>query len=127
MSVVADDLVREFETTASVMGLLGSMDFYCSAVMQFPAGLLADFLGPRRTVTIFLAVTSAGSLGLGLAPNVSVASAGRIVVGLGVSVVYIPTIKILSQWFRAREFALTAGMVNAVGGRGRWLPPSSWF
>ena len=118
LSVVANDLVREFNTTASVMGLLGSIYFYCYAVMQFPAGLLADSIGPRKTVAAFLFIASVGSILFGLAPNISVAFAGRVLVGFGVSMVFIPTMKILSQWFRPREFASMTGILNAVGGAG---------
>ncbi|MBN1277967.1 MAG: MFS transporter [Deltaproteobacteria bacterium] len=118
LSVVADDLVREFETSASMMGLLGSVYFYIYAFMQFPAGLMSDSLGPRKSVTSFLLIASAGSIIFGFAPNITVAFAGRILVGLGVSMVFIPTMKILAQWFRAREFALMAGLLNAMGGMG---------
>jgi sugar phosphate permease len=43
---------------------------------------------------------------------------GRLLVGFGVSMVFIPTMKILSQWFRSHEFAIMAGILNAVGGIG---------
>ena len=46
LSVVADNLVKDFDTSASVIGLLGSAYFYCYALMQFPAGLLSDSIGP---------------------------------------------------------------------------------
>jgi sugar phosphate permease len=118
LSVVADALVREFDTSASVMGLLGSVYFYCYACMQLPAGLMADSLGPRKTVTFFLLIAACGSLIFGLAQSITAAFAGRILVGFGVSMVFIPTMKILSQWFRAREFAIMAGILNAVGGIG---------
>ncbi|HOP48620.1 MAG TPA: MFS transporter [Desulfobacteraceae bacterium] len=118
LSVVADDLVRDFNTSASMMGLLGSVYFYIYALMQFPAGLMSDSLGPRKCVTSFLLIASAGSIIFGFAPNITVAFAGRILVGLGVSMVFIPTMKILAQWFRAREFALMAGILNAMGGMG---------
>lgn len=118
LSVVADDLAKEFQTTASAIGLLGSIYFYCYAVMQFPAGLLSDSIGPRKTVTFFLLIASAGSILFGFAPNIEIAFAGRVMVGLGVSMVFIPAMKILSQWFRAHEFALMAGILNAVGGAG---------
>jgi len=118
LSVVADDLAKEFQTTASAIGLLGSIYFYCYAVMQFPAGLLSDSIGPRKTVTFFLLIASAGSVLFGFAPNIEIAFAGRVMVGLGVSMVFIPAMKILSQWFRAHEFALMAGILNAVGGAG---------
>ena len=118
LSVVADRLVAEFNTSAGIMGLLGSIYFYCYAVMQLPAGLLSDSVGPRRTVTGFLVLAAAGSLLFGLAPNIQSAFAGRILVGFGVSMVFIPTMKILSQWYYPREFASMAGMLNAVGGIG---------
>jgi len=118
LSVVANDLIKDFQTTASVMGLLGSIYFYCYAFMQFPAGLLSDSLGPRKSVTLFLIMASAGSIVFGFAPTVKVAFLGRIMVGLGVSMVFIPTMKILSRWFHPHEFAFMTGILNAVGGIG---------
>ncbi len=118
LSVVADHLVADFHTSAGTMGLLGSVYFYCYAVMQLPAGLLSDSVGPRRTVTVFLILAAVGSLLFGLAPTIAVAIAGRVLVGFGVSMVFIPTMKILSQWYYAHEFASMAGLLNAVGGAG---------
>ncbi len=118
MSVVADDLTRDFQTSASVIGLLGSLYFYIYAAMQIPAGLLSDSWGPRKTVSFFLLIAAVGSVIFGLSPNIGVAFIGRAMVGLGVSMVFIPTMKILSQWFWAREFAFMTGILNAVGGCG---------
>jgi sugar phosphate permease len=118
LSVVANDLAADFNTTASVLGILGSIYFYCYAFMQIPAGLLSDSLGPRKIVTAFLLVASAGSLLFGFASSITLAFAGRIMVGFGVAMVFIPTMKILSQWFRPQEFAMMAGILNAVGGAG---------
>lgn len=125
LSVVADDLIGEFATSAGVMGLLSSIYFYCYAVMQLPAGLLSDSIGPRRTVSAFLLVAAAGSIVFGLAPTIEIAFFSRVLVGFGVSMVFIPTMKILSQWYRKAEFASMAGLLNAVGGlgvlAGTWL------
>jgi sugar phosphate permease len=125
LSVVADQIVRDFDTSAGVMGLLGSIYFYCYAAMQLPAGLLSDSIGPRKTVTVFLMVAAAGSILFGLAPDIYTAFIGRVLVGFGVSMVFIPTMKILSQWFRAKEFASMAGILNAVGGVGALA--GTWF
>jgi sugar phosphate permease len=100
------------------MGLLGSTYFYCYAFMQLPAGLLSDSLGPRKSVTFFLIIASAGSIIFGFAPTIKIAFLGRVMVGLGVSMVFIPTMKILSRWFHPHEFAFMAGILNAVGGIG---------
>ncbi|MGA6924988.1 MAG: MFS transporter [Desulfosarcina sp.] len=118
LSVVADNLIQDFNTSAGTLGLLGSIYFYCYAAMQLPAGLLSDSVGPRRTVTWFLMAASAGSILFGLAPNIETAVVGRILVGFGVSMVFIPTMKILSQWYYPHEFAFMAGILNAIGGAG---------
>jgi sugar phosphate permease len=125
LSVVANDLIKDFRTSAGVMGFLGSIYFYCYAVMQFPAGLLSDSLGPRKSVTFFLIIASVGSILFGFAPNIKVAFIGRVMVGLGVSLVFIPTMKILSRWFRPHEFAFMTGILNAVGGIG--VLAATWF
>jgi len=86
--------------------------------MQIPAGLLADSLGPRKVVAVSLLVAAIGSLLFGFAPNIFMAFLGRILVGVGVSVVFIPTMKILSQWYRVNEFAFMTGILNSIGGIG---------
>jgi sugar phosphate permease len=118
LSVVADALMTEFSTSAAVIGLLGSVYFYCYAVMQLPAGLLADSVGPRKTVAFFLLIAALGSMLFGFSRTIEMAFLGRFLVGLGAAMVFIPTMKILSQWFRPREFAFMAGLLNAVGGAG---------
>jgi sugar phosphate permease len=116
LSVIADDLVKDFRTTAGTIGVMGSLYFFCYAIMQFPAGMLSDSLGPRKTTTISLLIASVGCFIFGFSPNVEVAIAGRVLVGLGVSMVFVSTLKVLSLWFRIGEFALIVGLLNAVGG-----------
>ncbi|MGB6066134.1 MAG: MFS transporter [Desulfomonilaceae bacterium] len=117
-AVVAVDLQKSFATSGSFMGLLASAYFYPYAVMQFPAGLLSDSFGPRKTVTLFLLIAALGSLLFAMAPALDVAVTGRVMVGLGVSMVFIPTMKILSQWFRIREFAFMTAILTTMGGLG---------
>ncbi len=118
MSVVAEDVAKEFGTKGTQLGILGSIYFYCYAMMQFPAGLLSDSWGPRKTVAIFLPLSAAGSILFGLSPTLGWGIVARFFIGLGVSTVFIATMKILSQWFRHGEFAMMAGAFNAVGGLG---------
>ena len=117
-SVVANDLMRDFRRRPRALGGLDSVYFYSYAVMQFPAGLLSDSIGPRRTVMFSLLIGAAGSFLFAVSPNVEMATVSRVLVGLGVSMVFIPTLKMVSQWFRAREFALMSGVLQAAGGLG---------
>ncbi|MCA1960525.1 MAG: MFS transporter [Desulfomonile sp.] len=120
-AVVAIDLQKEFHASAGLVGLLASAYFYPYALLQLPAGLLSDSLGPRATSTLFLLIAVAGSVLLGLAPTVEVAVAARVMVGVGVSMVFIPTMKLLSQWFRVSEFAFMVAIMNIVAGIGVYL------
>ncbi|MEW6138274.1 MAG: MFS transporter [Thermodesulfobacteriota bacterium] len=117
-AVVATDLQKSLSASAGFMGLLASAYFYPYAIMQLPAGLLSDSLGPRITVTAFLVLAGVGGLLFGLAPNVWVALLARVMVGLGVSMVFIPAMKLLSQWFRVREFAFMTAILGTMGGIG---------
>jgi len=117
-AVVAVDMMRDLAAGGTLLGLLGSAYFYPYAVMQLPAGLLADSWGPRRTITLFFIVAFAGSLILGFAPTVFWAVVGRTLVGLGVSMLFVPTMKILAEWFKTTEFAFMTGILMAMGGIG---------
>ncbi len=115
-AVVAVDMMRDLKAGGGLIGLLGAAYFYPYALMQLPAGLLSDSWGPRKTITLFFCVAFAGSLLLGLAPNLFWAIAGRTLVGLGVAMLFVPTMKILAEWFRVKEFAFMTGILMAMGG-----------
>jgi sugar phosphate permease len=100
---------------------LASAYFYPYALMQIPAGLLSDSWGPRRSVTVFFIFAAAGSVGLGLAENVGTAIAARIVVGLGVAMVFVPTMKILTNWFESEKFVRMTGILMSLGGVGGYI------
>ncbi len=117
-AVVAVDMMHDLKTGGALTGFLGAAYFYPYALMQLPAGLLSDSWGPRNTITVFFGVAFAGSVLLGMAPNVFLAISGRALVGLGVAMLFVPTMKVLAEWFRVREFAFMTGILMALGGLG---------
>lgn len=119
--VVRDDLQKSFSIGATQFAIIGSMYFYAYFIMQIPSGILADKLGPKKTVAIFSIIAAIGSVMFGLAPNIIVAYVGRFLVGIGVSVVFICLIKIQSRWFYSRNFALMVGFVGLAANLGALL------
>ena len=117
-AVVAVDMMRDLAAGGTLAGLLGSAYFYPYAAMQLPAGLLSDSWGPRRTITLFFFVAFIGSLMLGMAPTITTAVIGRTLVGFGVSMLFVPTMKVLAEWFKKGEFATMTGILMAMGGIG---------
>ena len=117
-AVVALDMMKDLGTGETLLGFLGSAYFYPYFLMQLPAGLLADSWGPRRTISVFTLLAFAGSILLGAAPTVEWAVAGRTMVGAGVSMILVPSLKVLSRWFKDHEFATATGLLMAMGGLG---------
>ncbi|PKN18335.1 MAG: MFS transporter [Deltaproteobacteria bacterium HGW-Deltaproteobacteria-6] len=119
-AVVAVDMMTDLKTGGALMGILASAYFYPYGLMQIPAGLLSDSWGPRRSIVFFFIIGAVGSMALGFAHTVSAAIAARIVVGLGVAMVFIPTLKILTHWFEREKFVHMSGLLMALGGVGAY-------
>jgi len=119
--VVKNDLQQAFSIGAAQFANIGSMYFYAYFIMQIPSGILADKLGPKRTVSMFSILAAIGSVIFGLAPNIAVAYLGRFLVGIGVSVVFICLIKIQSRWFYSKNFALMIGFAGLAANLGAIL------
>ncbi len=117
-AVVSADLEATFGVDAAAIALLSSAYFYAYTIMQLPSGLLTDSLGPRKTVSIFTLVAAAGAILTGIATSFELVVAGRLLIGVGVAMVYIPAMKILSTWYRKNEFASLTGILIAVGNVG---------
>lgn len=117
-AVVAVDMMKDLSAGGALLGLLGSAYFYPYALMQVPAGLLADTWGPRRTVTFSFVLAGAASIWFGFASSATEAVIARVLVGLGVSMLFVPTVKILTKWFKKEEFAQMSAWLMMVGGIG---------
>lgn len=119
MGVVAEDVARDFGLThAAELGLLSSIYFYTYAALQVPAGVAADKWGPRRTIVAALAVTAAGTVMFGWAPNLAWLFAGRFLTAAGVAFIYINIVKFYAAWFRNREFGTMSGLSSFIGNLG---------
>lgn len=117
-SVVAVDLMRAFETSGAILGVLAAIYLYVFAGMGMPAGLLVDRVGPKRVLLAGVVTLSLGSVAFGLAPALRVAYGGRFLVGLGASVILIASLRILADWFAPDEFGTVTGLVYMMGNLG---------
>jgi sugar phosphate permease len=117
-AVISADLMKAFNTSGAELGSLAAMYFYIYTAMQIPAGVLADTLGARATVTAGNLIAGAGSILFGMAGTFAGVSTGRALVGLGVSVVFVGLFKSNSVWFRERNFGLISGLTLLLGNLG---------
>jgi MFS family permease len=117
-AIIAKDLTREFELSASDLGFLTSMYLLAFAAFQLPLGVLLDRYGPRRVVAGLLCVSAAGALIFALAQDFTGLSVGRALIGLGVSAGLMGAIKAFTLWFPLSQLATLNGLYLAAGGLG---------
>ncbi len=117
-AAMASELTVAFNTTGVALGSLAATYFYVYTVMQIPAGVLADTLGPRASVTLGALVSGAGSILFGVAQTFGFAILGRFLVGLGVSVVFVGLMRSNAVWFSDRHYGRIAGLTVLLGNLG---------
>jgi len=120
-SVIADDLMRAFEATGTELGVLHSSLFYIYALLQVPAGVLADRFGTRRIATVGTLLMGAGVVAFAVSDGYALAFVSRATIGLGGSVIYISTLRYCANWYRTDEFATMTGLTSAMAGIGGML------
>ena len=114
MAPMADRLMADFNVSAFAFGGLGAVYFYIYAAMQLPSGTLADTLGPRKTITAGLLLSGAGSLIMSVAPTFGILYLGRLIISFGVSIVWLNVIKLVMEWFQARQVATVTGISSSI-------------
>ncbi|MBN1785523.1 MAG: MFS transporter [Candidatus Methanofastidiosa archaeon] len=117
-AVVAIDMMQDLNAEAVLLGLLAGGYFYSYAFMQLPTGLLSDSWGVRKTIAFTTLIAGVGSIVFGMSTNIGMAVMGRVIVGIGVSTVYVCALKFISQWYKKDEFATMNGVLVALGGIG---------
>ena len=128
--LITDQLMKDFNVSASIIGLMSSVQFFAYAGLQIPAGLLSDRYGPNRFLIFGTLLTGIGSLIYSFAPNEYVLIFSRLLVGVGDATIFVNLVIILSQWFKANEFVKLIGLASLVGSLGSLsatVPFSTWI
>lgn len=118
-SVMTEHLMGDFGVMAAALGVLTSMYYLAYVPLQIPCGVIVDYWGPRKVVTVSALLCMAGSVLFGYSENLYMAQLGRLLIGAGSACAYISCMKIASTWFRSSMFSLIAGisqMMGTIGG-----------
>lgn len=119
--IIADELMAAFDADGVTLGSLAATYFIIYAMMQIPSGVLADTLGTRTAIILGNTLAGVGSILFGLSSSFLMASCGRLLVGLGVSVVFVSIMKSNSMWFSERRYGFMSGLTLFVGNLGSVL------
>lgn len=117
-AVIAPELMRELEMSATGLGLLTSAYLLAFGLFQLPLGLLLDRFGPRRVEAGLLLVAAVGCVLFGLGTSLQTLALARALIGLGVSACLMASFKAFSQWFPAERLPSLAATIMVAGGLG---------
>jgi MFS family permease len=104
----------ELGLTATQFGLLVSVFFWTYTPAQILAGWLAEKINPYRTLALGLAIWSAATALTGLANGFAMLIALRLLLGLGESVAFPCSSKVLAQNLPPHRLGIANGLI-AVG------------
>ncbi|QFU88968.1 MFS transporter [Amycolatopsis sp. YIM 10] len=103
LSIAAPEIMRDFEISASQMGLLSSAFLWTYAMLQLPIGSIVDRIGVRWVNRVAAALWAVASFASAAAGGLGLLLASRLVLGVGEA----PTIpagwKAIGQWFPRQE------------------------
>ena len=117
-SALTPVLIQELGISRGAMGLLITAYYLIYGIMQFPSGVLADVLGPRRSIIWFTAITCMGSILFWMSYRYELLFAAQFTMGVGTSVFYINAVTLIGHWFPPERKATAIGILSASMGVG---------
>ena len=127
-AVAAPELVRDFSLDPADLGLLTSLYFIAFTLAQLPLGSLLDRFDSARVNASALIVAAAGTALFSVAPNTLMLGAGRALIGLGVAICLMSSLRAFSIWLPSAQQPMANGFMFAVGTLGAIAAtvPAQW-
>ncbi|WP_209121130.1 nitrate/nitrite transporter [Alkalihalobacillus sp. BA299] len=116
--LITDQILLDFNVTATTIGLLTSIQFFVYTGLQIPMGFLADRYGPNFFLIMGAILTGLGTIIYSLGTHEFILFFARILIGTGDATIWVNMVLILSQWFNAKEFTRLIGITAMTGSLG---------
>jgi MFS family permease len=113
--VMTNELMRDFGVSATALGVFTSAYYFSYVPLQVPCGMIVDWLGARRVITISAILCVIGSFLFAVSESIFMASLARTFMGIGSACAYLSCLKLASEWFPAQRFAVIAGITMLMG------------
>jgi ACS family glucarate transporter-like MFS transporter len=110
--------VSDLGLSYAAAGAIQTAYFWTYAAAQVPIGVMADRWGARRVMIVSMAVLAAGALAFAGSHSYLGLIGARMLVGLGAAAVWVPGMRLVTEWFPARERGRAAGLLSSGGGLG---------
>ncbi len=126
VSSVFSLIASDFHQNVSGLGLVTSNFVLGVALFQLPAGLIAARYGPKRALTIGMALISVSSILVGLVSDLFSLTVLRFTVGVGEAFIFGPGVILITRYFRKGAEGLGIGLFGAAFDLGGIIGISGW-
>lgn len=109
---------EQFQIGAATLSTFAVLQLIVYALMQIPVGLLLDRFGVTIVILIGGPLMAIGQFGMAFAGEVWFAIAARMLLGAGDAFIFTAVMRLLPDWFPARQLPLLGqitGMLGTVG------------
>lgn len=113
--------VAELGVSYAAAGTIQTAYFWTYTVVQIPIGVVADRWGARRVMLGSMLALAAGAVAFATSGTHGESIAARMLVGLGAAGVWVPSMRLVSEWFAPGERGRVTGLISAGGGLGGTL------
>jgi len=113
LSAAAPRIQSDFHLSAVEMGVVMSAFFWSYALLQLPAGMLADRFGQKKILGLAVFWWSLATAVTGFATGFKSLVALRVMLGVGEAGAYPSNAGIASRWFPRNERATVAGIFDS--------------
>ncbi len=114
-SVITQDLMSQFKVSALALGGVSTFYYMAYVIMQIPVGVLVDRYGARRLMIFATILSAVGCVLFAISPSLWTIYLSRFFLGFGAAFAFVGTLKLVSNWFHFRWFAILAGATQALG------------
>lgn len=101
--------------SASGFGTLSAFYYFAYTPMQLPVGVMMDWLGARRLLTVACASCAFGSWLFVAGEVYALSAAGRFLVGFGSAFAFVGVLKLADVWLPRTYLPMVAGFVTTLG------------
>jgi sugar phosphate permease len=132
ISVAAERMMPELGLTQLQIGWLETAFLITYTALQFPGGVLGEFLGARRMFTLCGAIAVLATLAIPVLPWIGSGTPlftalllAQLTLGAAQAPVFAVLTGALERWFPRRQWALTQGISSAGVGLGGAIAPAA--
>ncbi|MFI7110372.1 nitrate/nitrite transporter [Nonomuraea sp. NPDC050227] len=115
LTVAVDLAEQRFQIGPGALSLLAVYQLLAYAILQLPAGLAADRLGPRKTLLVAMVLIGGGQIGFSLATAYPLALLARGILGVGDALTFMGGLRLITAWNASNRVALQVQLMSVIG------------